>query len=145
MQLWVPEFLTFAQWSMRMKAVEKRGIAANRTTVVSAAVRMATLLSALPAKDRLVARMELVDQVERGQRQEPTNRALCPVGSIVCHEIERIAELLVGAFRSALAREYSPLWGDFSLVLNKYLDVIEGDAERAMTERRRAETTLESS
>jgi hypothetical protein len=89
------------------------------------AARMATLLSALPQKDRPNARIELIDQVTRRQRQDPTTRSLYPGDSVVRHEIERIADQLAGAFRSAPSCQQATLWGDFAVAMNNYLALIE--------------------
>ena len=113
----------------------KTNLNAPVPSLTKAAAAMAALLSALPMKDRQKARIELVGQVEDRQRQDSTSRSLYPRDSVVRKEIERIADQLASVFRSALPRQQSTLWGDFSVGVNTRLAVIEFTAKRAIEER----------
>jgi hypothetical protein len=106
----------------------------SNASLAEPAVRMATLLSALPQKDRLNARAELVGQVARRQRQGPRSRSLYPQDSVIRHEIERIADQLAGAFRATPSHQEAALWGDFAVALNNHLALIEFTAEGVIAE-----------
>lgn len=98
-------------------------ITTPRVLLREPALRMAILLSALPVKDRLTARCELVGRVACRQQSGSSSRSLYHGDSVVAQEIERIAGQLVEVFGEAPLPQHS--WGDFAIAVSRELAKIE--------------------
>ncbi|HZZ82658.1 MAG TPA: hypothetical protein VFE62_29440 [Gemmataceae bacterium] len=101
-----------------------------------AAYRFSVLLSALPVKQRAVARAELVGCVASLQLAQPVPPSLFHPDSVVGKEIKQIAVLLVNDVGPTLVS--MPAWGLFSLLVGESLRGIEDDATKQIAKMKMA-------